>query len=595
MPILKSIGANKKVKNKVYTQTPASLKRVLDYITRKYKDESEVYKSYGVGLSDNSDKAFRQIMFNKNAWDKADGRQYKHYIHSYPIGFTDLETIEKITTKWVEENYLKKGFKAFVAIHIDKDHYHAHIVVDTVNYLNGYKLQELDEKQLLKTRYKNKKLEDWEVRLEDLKKSMEEIALEYGVPSPERSLGKAKTKNIGKMAKYKALEKENSWRNKIAKIWEETISEETTTWKNLEKKLNERGIYFNRFNAENKAITLTTDYEVGEETKKGKVRLNKLASEEDYRFQTTPNVFEWDNFTKILDKHEEKEYKEKLENIIKTFSKPVDSGEDSGLEKELKISEKEIKDEIYNYFVFPTDIGIEQTEKVLNNLRKEKNEVVIDKMLKVLPEVFGRNRTIEAWDFEPIMEEVLEYRKDELKELEKIKPKKYEEEIAFSPWDYYESKKKKEEEIEKDYLKEYIKEYKPTKSNTEEEIEEKVEEKKPLVQEKEKVVTQEIKKKKTLMELKEDIYKFIESKGDLILLDAVNLLEDYKTTENREIIDYIIKVLPSIVENVDGYKTVVAEDFKYNIEKKLEDAKVQEIQKEVPKFFRKSMDFTKEK
>jgi hypothetical protein len=596
MPILKSIGANKKVKNKVYTQTPASLKRVLEYVSRKGKNQDEVYKSYGIGLSDNTDKAFKQIMFNKNTWDKADGRQYKHYVTSYPIGYNVLETIEKITTKFAEENFLNRGFKCYVAIHQDKDHFHSHIIVDSVNFLNGYKLQEITEKQLLKARYKDKKLEDWEVRLEELKTSLEEISLEYGVPSPERNPGKAKTKNIGKMSKYKALEKENSWRNKIAKIWEETILEETTTWKNLEKKLNERGIYFNRFNAENKAITLATDYEVGEETKKGKVRLNKLASEEDYRFQTTANVFEWDNFTKILDKHEEKEYKEKLENIIKTFSKPVDSGVDSGLEKELKISEKEIKDEIYNYFVFSTEIGIEQAEKVLNNLRKEKNEVVIDKMLKVLPEVFGRNRTIEAWDFEPIMEEVLEYRKDELKELEKIKTKKYEEEIAFSPWDYYESKKKKEEEIEKDYLKEYIKEYKPTKSNKEEEeIEEKVEEKKPQVQEKEKVVVQEIKKKKTLMESKEDIYKFIESKGDLILLDAVNLLEDYKTTENREIIDYIIKVLPSVVENVDGYKTVVAEDFKYNIERKLEEARIQEIQKEVPKFFRKNMDFTKEK
>ena len=45
--------------------------------------------------------------------------------------------------------------------------------------------------------------------------------------------------------------------NKIAKIWEEAILEETTTWKNLEKKLNERGIYFNRFNAENKAIYIS--------------------------------------------------------------------------------------------------------------------------------------------------------------------------------------------------------------------------------------------------------------------------------------------------------------------------------------------------
>lgn len=599
MPILKSIGANKKVKNKVYTQTPASLKRVLDYVTRKGKNQDEVYKAYGVGLNDNIDIAFKEIMFNKRAFDKTDGRQYKHYALSYPPGFNDLETIEKIATRFVEENFLKRGFKCYVAIHTDKDHYHTHIIADSVNFLNGYKLQEITEKQLLKSRYKDKELNTWEVRLEELKTSLEEISLEYGVPSPERSLGKAKTKNIGKMAKYKALEKDNSWRNKIVKIWEETILEETTTWKNLEKKLNERGIYFNRFNAENKAITLAADYEVGEETKKGKVRLNKLASEEDYRFQTTPNVFEWDNFTKILDKHEEKEYKEKLENIIKTFSKPVDSGEDSGLEKELKISEKEIKDEIYNYFVFSTEIGIEQAEKVLNNLRKEKNEVVIDKMLKVLPEVFGRNRTIEAWDFEPIMEEVLEYRKDELKELEKIKPKnkpkKYEEEIAFSPWDYSESKKKKEEEIENDYLKEYIKEYKPTKSNKEEEIEEKIEEKKPQVQEKEKVVVQEIKKKKTLMELKEDIYKFIENKGDLILLDAINYLQDFKTSENEELINYMIKTLPSITENIDGYKTIIAKDFKFNIETKLEEAKLKEIQKETPKFFRKNMDFTKEK
>lgn len=345
MPILKSIGANKKVKNKVYTQTPASLKRVLDYITRKYKDESEVYKSYGVGLSDNSDKAFRQIMFNKNAWDKTDGRQYKHYIHSYPIGFTDLETIEKITTKWVEENYLKKGFKAFVAIHIDKDHYHSHIIVDSVNYLNGYKLQEFDEKQLLKSRYKDKELNTWEIKLEDLKTSMEEIALEYGVPSPERSLGKAKTKNIGKMSKYKALEKDNSWRNYIAKTWEKVILETTTTMENLEQKLKEKGIFFNRFNAENKTLTLATEYVVGEEKKVGKVRLSKLESEEDYRFQATPNIYNWDAFMKILEKHNEKEVEEELkiedlENIFNELEK------DAGIEKEFEREIEELKLEL---------------------------------------------------------------------------------------------------------------------------------------------------------------------------------------------------------------------------------------------------------
>lgn len=355
MPILKSIAANKKVKDKVYTQTPSSLKRILEYVTRKGKDQSEVYKAYGVGLSDNIDIAFKEIMFNKRAFDKIDGRQYKHYAISYPPGFNDLETIEKIATQFVEENFLKRGFKCYVAIHTDKDHYHTHIITDSVNFLTGYKIQEMTEKQLLKDRYKDKKLEDWEIRLEDLKKSMEKIALEYGVPSPERSLGKAKTKNIGKMAKYKALEKDNSWRNYIAKSWEEVILETTTTIENLEQKLREKGIFFNRFNAENKTLTLATEYITGEEKKVGKIRLNKLAGEEDYRFQATPNIYQWDNFVKTLEKHKEKEVEEELteddiEKVLLTLEK------DALLEKEFEKEIEEVKielDKVKEYNTLP--------------------------------------------------------------------------------------------------------------------------------------------------------------------------------------------------------------------------------------------------
>jgi hypothetical protein len=355
MPILKSIAANKKVKDKVYTQTPASLKRILEYVTRKGKDQSEVYKAYGVGLNDNIDIAFKEIMFNKRAFDKIDGRQYKHYAISYPPGFNDLETIEKIATRFVEENFLKKGFKCYVAIHTDKDHYHTHIIADSVNFLNGYKLQEITEKQLLKARYKDKELNTWEVRLEELKTSLEEISLEYGVPSPERNPDKAKTKNIGKMSKYKALEKDNSWRNYIAKSWEEVILETTTTMENLEQKLKEKGIYFNRFNAENKSLTLATEYITGEEKKVGKIRLNKLAGEEDYRFQATPNIYQWDNFVKILEKHKEIEIEEELteddiEKALLTLEK------DALLEKEFEREIEEVKlelDKVKEYNTLP--------------------------------------------------------------------------------------------------------------------------------------------------------------------------------------------------------------------------------------------------
>ena len=55
MPILKSIGDVGK--------TIGSLKAVLDYVSRKGKDENVLLS--GIGVSSDSDKAFNQFMFNK--------------------------------------------------------------------------------------------------------------------------------------------------------------------------------------------------------------------------------------------------------------------------------------------------------------------------------------------------------------------------------------------------------------------------------------------------------------------------------------------------------------------------------------------------
>ena len=423
-------------------------------------------------------------------------------------------------------------------------------------------------------------------------------------------MGKAKTKNIGKMAKYKALEKENSWRNYISKSWEEVILETTTTMENLEQKLKEKGIYFNRINYETKSLTLATEYEVKGEKKKGKIRLNKLATEEDYRFQTGENIYNWDTFMKILEKHREKETEE-LKRDLKTFNYEVSKDADrekeleftisseKEIEKDIPKTEKEWRDELIKLLEKEHNkkrLTLEQIQEVFKPVENKENKYIIDYTIKALKEdLLEDDGTVILSDIGSALRTVLP--------VIKIKENKME---IIDENDYtFEYKHKEEKELNyKDFIsilsinkkeeKEYIREYKATSNKDEDqETEEKVEEKKPQVQEK--VVVQEIKKNKTFKELREDIYKFIESKGDLILLDAINLLEDYKTTENKEIIDYIIKVLPSTTENIDGYKTVVAEDFKYNIEKKLEDARVQEIQKEVPKFFRKSMDFTKEK
>lgn len=360
MPILKAIG-KRKDKNKKpikFKQTPATFKMLLNYITRKGKDENEVYKSFGIGLSDNPEKAFKQTLFNWETHDtKEDIRLYKHYTKSYPIGYSDMETIEKITREFTEKNFLDRGFKCYVAIHQDKEHIHAHIVTDCTNFISGYKLQEIAREEL-DTRYRNKELRSHEFTLDQLKDSMEEIALKYGLESPKRAKEKEKdsSKNIGNMSKYKALEKEDSYRNKIASTWEKIVLETTTTRENLEDKLKEKGIKITRFSEDKRPITLTTSYtdSKGNE-KKGKSKLTTLEKEEDYRFNATLNIYNWDNVLRILDKHKNKELEEEI--TADDLEKAI--GE---LEKELtkeKIFEKEFgefKEEVKKYENNPSRI-----------------------------------------------------------------------------------------------------------------------------------------------------------------------------------------------------------------------------------------------
>ena len=444
MPILKAIG-KRKDKNKKpikFKQTPASFKMLLNYITRKGKDENEVYKSFGIGLSDNPEKAFKQTLFNWETHDtKEDVRLYKHYIKSYPVGYKDLETIEKITREFTEKNFLDRGFTCFVAIHQDKEHIHAHILTDCTNYLTGYKLQELNREEL-DTRYRNKELRSHEFTLDMLKDSMEEIALKYGLDSPARAKKKEKdsSKNIGDMAKYKALEKENSYRNKIASVWEEVVLETTTTRENLEDKLKEKGIKISRFADDKRPITLTTSYTDSKgNIKNGKSKLTTLEKEEDYRFNATLNIYNWDNVLKILDKHKTKELEEEItaDDIEKTIKE---------IEKELekeKIFEKgfeEIKAEYTQFFEDPRNLISIAVDEKLNDFLKTTSNFIkkVDAGEKDYNSIPELNKMKNDENFEKVLEINIssERAKEKRKQEEELENERKE-------------KRKQEEELEK--------------------------------------------------------------------------------------------------------------------------------------------------
>lgn len=444
MPILKAIG-KRKDKNKKpikFKQTPASFKMLLNYITRKGKDENEVYKSFGIGLSDNPEKAFKQTLFNWETHDtKEDVRLYKHYIKSYPVGYKDLETIEKITREFTEKNFLDRGFTCYVSIHQDKEHIHAHIITDCTNFLTGYKLQELNREEL-DTRYRNKELRSHEFTLDQLKDSMEEIALKYGLDSPARAKEKEKntSKNIGNMAKYKALSKEDSYRNKIASTWEEVVLETTTTRENLEDKLKEKGINITRFTEDKRPITLTTSYtDAKGNIKKGKSKLTTLEKEEDYRFNATPNLYNWDNVLNILDKHKNKELEEeitaeKLEKTIKELEKELEK------EKTFKKEFEELKEEYTKFVKQPYSLLTRLTDEKLNDFLNTTNDFIkkVDAEEKDYNSIAELNKIKDNNEFEKVLELNKDYidkenkrkEKERLEEENKEKEKKELEEKA---------------------------------------------------------------------------------------------------------------------------------------------------------------------
>lgn len=448
MPILKAIGKNKSKKKGSTKQTLAGMKAVLNYIARAGREE-QIYKAFGMGLSDNVDRANDKIIFNKKTHDKVDSNLYKHYALSFPKGFDNLEIIEKITREFVQEEFVDKGFLAFVGIHIDKDHYHSHILVDTVNFNTGYKLHQLNNADMKKARYKDKILPEQEISLQHLKDSMEEISLKYGVESPKKDKENNKNKsiNIGKMSKYKGVTKDNSWRSKISKVFEEVVLNVTTTVENLQDRLKEKGIFFNRFNKEKKSLTLGTMYEDKGESKKGLVKLNTLEKEEDYRFQVTKNIYNWDNLWEELDKHkvkllEQEQEKEKNNN----FSLDLDVFDE--IEKEIKLEiekDKELsksKTKTKTYTLEEEKQIEENTRKYIENFNKKQAELEKSK----------ENKSVEKKDEPRVEKNALEdaIKNQRLAEEQRLKDLANEESNKKKKKISYSEDKEKEKDTEKE-------------------------------------------------------------------------------------------------------------------------------------------------
>ena len=137
----------------------ASIAHAIRYITQKEKTEEKLIG----GLNCIPRYALEDMKRTKRAWNKMDGRQYKHFIQSFPPDEKiTLETANEIAGKLVEQSSLFQGYEVCYATHRDREHIHTHMIVNSVSFEDGKKF-----------RYSNR-------QLQELKDLSDQILTQYG-------------------------------------------------------------------------------------------------------------------------------------------------------------------------------------------------------------------------------------------------------------------------------------------------------------------------------------------------------------------------------------------------------------------------------
>lgn len=95
---------------------------------------------YVSGVNCTPQSAYTEFNNTKKFYDKTKGRQYYHFVQSFPVGENITpKTAHEITLRFAEETEKFHGFEIVVSPHCDRDHVHSHFVMNNVNADTGKK------------------------------------------------------------------------------------------------------------------------------------------------------------------------------------------------------------------------------------------------------------------------------------------------------------------------------------------------------------------------------------------------------------------------------------------------------------------------
>ena len=175
----------------------ANIKRIISYVTQDKKTNVNLI----TGKDCLAESCLEEMLYTKNLYHKNSGRQYIHIIQSFdPKDNLSAEQVHNVGIKLANTF---NGFQVLVATHIDKNHLHNHLVINSVSFENGYKIQ-MSKKDL-----------------QYIKDYSDKLCLEIGasvIPKKEKT-------NYIKRNEYRVAEQGKSWKFKLMNAIDLSLAE----------------------------------------------------------------------------------------------------------------------------------------------------------------------------------------------------------------------------------------------------------------------------------------------------------------------------------------------------------------------------------
>lgn len=210
--------------------------RVIRYVSQEKKTMDETGRRYLSGVNCTPELAQKSFMATKNLYGKADGIFFYQYVQSFsPKEEVTPEEAHQIAQELAERFF--PGCEVLVATHMDTEHLHSHLIVNSVHPDTG------------------KKLHFTPNTLEQMRKVSDQLCEEHGLSTLKPYQQDRRTQGL-RAGEYRAASRGESWKFQLIIAIEEVMKRAGTREEFL-REMNQQG-YQVRWEEGRKSITYTT-------------------------------------------------------------------------------------------------------------------------------------------------------------------------------------------------------------------------------------------------------------------------------------------------------------------------------------------------